>query len=283
MTGFKRIGFLLVCCACALMAFPKQGFAQTDQAKMTYDEYKVKLAEFQKREADAKAGLMECKKAGDALSKQISDIDAQVAQLKQDVYQLVGSDENGVNEFLQELDRIEARLMGMRNLTDDALFDHRDELDQIVSRLGEMKKDKRALLPAAQTKLASIDQLVEQVNARMPRKRIRQYSVLKGDSLWKIAKKKDIYNDPYMWPRIYVENRDKIKDPNVIYPKWVLNVPFGVDLNQYLVMRGDNLSSISSKVYKDITKWNRIYQANKKQILDPSLIFPAQVLDIPAK
>jgi nucleoid-associated protein YgaU len=41
------------------------------------------------------------------------------------------------------------------------------------------------------------------------------------------------------------------------------------------------LSTIASKVYKDITKWNKIYQANKEQILDPSLVFPAQVLDIP--
>ena len=36
-----------------------------------------------------------------------------------------------------------------------------------------------------------------------------------------------------------------------------------------------------TKLYQDVTKWNKIYQANKSQILDPSLVFPAQVLDIP--
>lgn len=279
MTGFKRFGFLLVCCAITLLALPAQGYAQT--TGMTYDEYKLQLAEYQKRQSDAKSALLECKKAGDELAQQIADLDTQIAALKKNVYELVGSDENGINDFLQELDRIEARLMGIRGLSDDALFEVRDEVDQIEARVKELKADKRSLFPAAKLKLASIDNLLQQIKARMPRKRIRQYSVLKGDSLWKIAKKDAIYGDAYLWPRIYVENRDKIKNPDLIYPNWVLNVPFGVDLNQHLVMRGENLSTIAAKVYKDITKWNKIYQANKEQILDPSMLFPAQVLEIP--
>ena len=278
MKGFKRFGVLLVCCAITLIALPSQGNAQTG---MTYDEYKLKLAEYQTRQADANKALLECKKAADELTMQISGLDTETTGLKDNVYELVGSDENGLNDFVQELDQIEARLMGIRSLSDDALFEVRDEVDQLEARTKELKLDKRALFPASKVKLASIDSLLEQIKARMPRKRIRQYSVLKGDSLWRIAKKDNIYGDPYLWPRIYVENRSKIKNPDLIYPSWVLNVPFGVDLNQHLVMRGENLSSISAKVYKDITKWNRIYQANKEQILDPSLVFPAQVLDIP--
>jgi hypothetical protein len=278
MTGLKRCGVLLICCACALLAFPQQGNAQTE---MTYAEYELKLAEFQKRLADAERSILECETAGKELSEQISGLDSQVSELKQQVYELVGSDEAGINEFMQELKRIEGRLMGLRNLSEDALFEARDEVDLIEARVAELKADKRALLPASQAKLASIDQLLEQIKARMPRKRIRQYSVHKGDSLWKIAKKEEIYNDPFLWPRIYVENRAKIKNPDLIHPNWVLNVPFGVDLNQHLVMRGENLSAIASKVLNDVTKWNKLYQANKAQILDPSLIFPAQVLDIP--
>jgi len=278
MIGLKRFGFLLVGCACAFLVFAPKAVAQTE---MTYEEYKLQLAGYEKRVADAKRSLLECQTAADGLSEQISGLDTQVSTLRQEVYELVGSDEAGINEFMQELDRIESRLMGLRNLSEDALFEVRDEVDQIEARVAELKADKRALLPASQAKLASIDQLLEQVKARMPRKRVRQYSVLRGDNLWKIAKKDDIYGDPYLWPRIYVENRAKIKNPDLIYPNWVLNIPFGVDLGQHLVMRGENLSSIAGKVLNDITKWNKIYQANKAQILDPSLIFPAQVLDVP--
>ena len=45
------------------------------------------------------------------------------------------------------------------------------------------------------------------------------YTVIKGDCLWNIAKKDYIYNDPFQWPRIYEANKDKIKDPDLIYPK----------------------------------------------------------------
>ncbi len=277
MTGLKLLGFIF--CAVALFVFPQKGIAQME---VTYDEYKLKLTEHDQRLAELKKSLLECQTASNDLSNQISGLDTQISEIQQQVYGLVESDEAGVKEYMQELGRVESRLMGLRNLSDDALFEVRDEIDQIEVRISELKADKRSCFPDAQAKLASIEQLFEQVKSRMPRKRIRQYSVVRGDNLWKIAKKDDIYGDPYLWPRIYVENRDKIKHPDIIYPKWVLNVPFGVDLNQHLVMRGENLSSIADKVYNDITKWNRIYQANKTQIFDPSMIFPAQVFDIPA-
>ncbi|WJW76071.1 LysM peptidoglycan-binding domain-containing protein [Thiohalobacter sp. IOR34] len=45
-----------------------------------------------------------------------------------------------------------------------------------------------------------------------------QYTVVKGDSLWAISGKPDIYNNPYQWPLIYKANSDKIKDADLIYP-----------------------------------------------------------------
>jgi nucleoid-associated protein YgaU len=254
----KRFGLILVCSALAFLVFAQPGFAQTE---MTYEGYKLETAGLEKRTGDAKRVLAECQAAADELSKQIEGLDSEVATVQNEIYDLIGSNEAGVNEFLQELDRYEARLMSLLRLSDDALFGARDEFDTIVERIKEMRSDKRALLPESKSKLASIDQLIEQVKARMPRKRIRHYSVLRGDSLWKIAKKDEIYKDPYLWPRIYVENKNLIKDPDLIYPNWVLNVPFGVDLNQHLVQRGDNLSLIAGRVYNDITKWNRIFSA----------------------
>jgi nucleoid-associated protein YgaU len=280
MTVFKRFGFLLVCTAVAFLVSPQRGFAQAD--KVTYDEYKTQLAGYEQRTAEAKRSLMECQQAGEDLSKQISDLDAQIATVQNAIYKLVDSDEAGVNAYLAELDKMESRLTGMLSLSDAQLFDVRDEFDGITARVKEMKKSKISVLPVAQKKFASIDQLIERITSRMPAKRIKPYTVLKNDSLWKIAKKPEIYSNPYLWPRIYLENRDKIKDPNVIYPKWVLNVPFGVDRNQHLVLPGQNLSKIAAIVYKDPTKWHRLYQANQNQILEPNLIFPAQVLDVPA-
>ena len=51
-----------------------------------------------------------------------------------------------------------------------------------------------------------------------------KYVVKKGDSLWKIAGK--VYHNPLKWPKIYRANKDKIKNPNRIYPGQVLMIPW---------------------------------------------------------
>jgi LysM repeat protein len=54
---------------------------------------------------------------------------------------------------------------------------------------------------------------------------ITEYIVKKGDSLWTIAKYKDIYGDDFLWPIIYKANKEQIKNPNMIYPGQKLKIP----------------------------------------------------------
>jgi nucleoid-associated protein YgaU len=51
----------------------------------------------------------------------------------------------------------------------------------------------------------------------------RTYTVQKGDSLSKIAKRE--YGDAQSWHRIYEANRDTIKNPDLIYPGQVIRIP----------------------------------------------------------
>ncbi len=55
--------------------------------------------------------------------------------------------------------------------------------------------------------------------------KMETYVVKKGDCLWAIAKKKKIYNDPFLWPVIYEANKGKIKKANLIYPGQKLKIP----------------------------------------------------------
>jgi len=109
-----------------------------------------------------------------------------------------------------------------------------------------------------------------------------EYTVVKGDYLAKIAAMRYIYNRASAWPRLYRANRDLIKDPNLIYPGWVLKVPHGLD-RTYTVIPGDCLWKIAGFywIYNNPKEWTRIYNANKDKIKDPDLIYPDQVLDIP--
>jgi len=46
---------------------------------------------------------------------------------------------------------------------------------------------------------------------------------VKTDCLWRIAAR--FYKQPRKWPVIYKANKDRIRNPHLIYPGWVLKVP----------------------------------------------------------
>lgn len=48
--------------------------------------------------------------------------------------------------------------------------------------------------------------------------KVSSYSVVRGDNLWDISGKDEVYADSYQWPLIYKTNRSKIKDADLIYP-----------------------------------------------------------------
>jgi len=54
--------------------------------------------------------------------------------------------------------------------------------------------------------------------------RVSSYSVVRGDNLWNISGKDEVYADPYQWPLLYKTNRDKIKDADLIHPGQVLDI-----------------------------------------------------------
>jgi nucleoid-associated protein YgaU len=51
----------------------------------------------------------------------------------------------------------------------------------------------------------------------------QSYTVVKGDSLSKIAKR--FYGDAQQWRKIYEANKDQIKNPDLIYPGQTFKIP----------------------------------------------------------
>ena len=80
----------------------------------------------------------------------------------------------------------------------------------------------RSRLEALDANIANADGRVAHDKARILLAQLKssaiRYNVVKGDSLWRISGKNDIYGNPYQWPLIYKRNAAQIKDADLIYP-----------------------------------------------------------------
>lgn len=262
------------------------------QEKMTMDEYNLQLAEWQKREADAKKAIPTVEAEIAALKEEIAKTEEENNKVWQEIYAMIGATEAEVREFMSNLDNLENEVDGLSNLSPDDLYKRRKEIDEIEAKLAEMKKSKISVLTEAMDKIAVIDGKIAQLRATLDAARKwDEYVVVKGDYLWKISKKDDIYGDPYQWIRIYTKNRDLIKNPDLIYPDWNLKIQRRLEDNEYLVAKGDFLKMIAQKpeVYGDPSRWTELYEANK-DIIEKSnktegskMLYPYQILVIPGK
>ena len=142
----------------------------------------------------------------------------------------------------------------------------------------------RSGLSGLNSTLASLQQRYDSIMGEVSyfRNLPKTHTVVKGEYLYKIAGYEEIYADPVKWPRIYRANRDLIRDPNLIYPDWVLQIPRDWP-TAHTVREGESLSRIASywEIYGSARKWPELYEQNSAQIKDPDLIHPDQVFTFP--
>ncbi len=124
------------------------------------------------------------------------------------------------------------------------------------------------------------------------------YTVVKGDTLWKISEMK--YNSGYNWSDIAEANKlsnpgkievgqklfipnvnTKIVTSNTVKNSELSNVKSDnpIHENSYVVQKGDNLWSIAVRAYGDGFKWSEISRENK--LMHPNIIHSGNVLTIP--
>ena len=91
------------------------------------------------------------------------------------------------------------------------------------AELAALKRELAGLQSRQNAQKAQVDQVREQIAyfESLP----KFYKVVLGNSLWRISAKEEIYADPFKWPWIFEANRDKINDPDLIYPDQVFDIP----------------------------------------------------------
>lgn len=185
------------------------GFAQDEE--MTSEEWEAEMS----RLAGKKTALMS---EIEALNADLDNLNATLSGLQDpeecidELYAIVGATRQDVDNFRKAV----------------------NELDGKIRRKEGPKADRQADLDALKmNKISALPEFFDKVHHQMQnaldnwieKPDVISYTVVKGDHLWGIAKKKEHYGNPFAWPVIYKANRDQIKNPDLIYPNQVFKVP----------------------------------------------------------
>ena len=279
----KRTAIIFSLLAAFVLTFALVGPAAA-QDKMTYEEYQADLARWQEREQNAQQQITQLQGEIDQLKQQIADLNNQIAAVWQEIYDSIGVTKDHLDAYANELDMLGNDIAAFGKLSPEEIYQQSDKLDKLSERVEQLRQDPAAMLSQYKDILDRYAAQIESIRARMAKPRVLQYTVVKGDYLWKIAKMKDHYGDGMKWMRIYSVNRDQIQNPDLIYPNQQFSIPLDIDKNkQYLVKRGDFLYGIAESLYNDPFQWRKLYEANKDLISDPNQIVPEMILTTPGR
>ena len=166
------------------------------------------------------------------LNGQKQSLTSEIETLNKDIENLTAV-KSGLQDPEECIDELYA-LVGATRSDVDNFRNAVNELDGKIRRKEGPKADRQADLNALKmNKISALPEFFDKVHNKMQQAldawveapSVIAYTVVKGDCLWNIAKKKEHYGNGFAWPVIYKANRDKIKNPDLIYPKQVFSIP----------------------------------------------------------
>jgi nucleoid-associated protein YgaU len=205
--------------------------------EMTKEEWQKQVTEVTAQRNDLKSKLSGLQADVDKLKKDDADKAAAVKKCNDDLMALVGANAASEREFAAKLDEIDGKINELSRLSNQDLWARKTEVDDVQKMLDEVKKNKLSALPAyfdrikeQQSRIDALRKTLESAQMAMT------YTVgtwaKDRDCLWNIAKKPKIYDNAFLWPKIWQGNKDKIKNPDVIKKGQVLSIPPKADLTK---------------------------------------------------
>lgn len=212
----------IVLFAFSLVIGTKVTFAQDEEPwkNMTEEEYLKQKGDKETTINDLKAQINTIDGEIATLTKDSKDKDAAVSKTEAELKGY--GDQAGYKKDIDDLDKI----VTAKDKSGKTVEDAEKQYNKLYSNPLRCLGDNNA-------KLAKIKKELDAWK-NPPKPKEEGYTVVKGDCLWKIAKAK--YNEPKAWFAIWEKNKEgvisappkvakTIKNPNLIYPGQVLNIP----------------------------------------------------------
>lgn len=201
-------------------------FAQKPDHELTEEEAIQRIEEFQFRVKNLTETLEGLDADIEALEKELEDTKTALKECNDALYAMLGVTTEDIVAYRQQLGVIEGKIRSMSRLSNDELADRQDEVKDLEDELNALRGNKIACLPEFYNKIIA---MAKDIRGLYREKKITTYTVgtwaENRDCLWNIAGKMDIYGDPFLWPKIWQANTDIIRNPDIIYPGWVLQIP----------------------------------------------------------
>lgn len=179
------------------------------QEEMTTDEWEAEMTRLKDKK--------------ESLTKEISALQNEVNNLKNtklpsyedcinELYAMVGATKADVDNFRKAVNELDGKV----RRKEGPKADRQKDLDAL-------KMNKFSALPEFFDKVH--DQMQRSLDSWVEEVKETNYTVVRGDHLWGIARKSEHYGNGFAWPMIYKANRDNIKNPDLIYPQQVFSIP----------------------------------------------------------
>ncbi len=137
-----------------------------------------------------------------------------------DFFTNIGKDIFGSNDEEEKIAELLQTELGSKITDLKVEFD--DETVTLTGACDTHETKEKAVLLAGNLKgVAQVND--DQLTAPPPKEQFEFYTIQRGDSLSKIAKR--YYGDAMKYPVLFEANREIIKNPDLIYPGQVLRVP----------------------------------------------------------
>jgi hypothetical protein len=230
--------FYLIIFIVFALAIPGVSFSQDEDCCEEDDKYgkegELTDAEWQQQMDELTARKKGLEDNLKAFSNEIDELRATLSKKSEeshnaeiDYYSAIGMTKSSLEEFKKKFDETEKKILNRTGNPADARKYY----------FNEIEASKAKCLPAYWSRYLTMKQKLEQWEKEsLIVVKEDKYTVIKGDCLWRISGKNDIYGNPKYWPKIWEANEDgvisapynvphKVTNPNLIYPGQVLRIP----------------------------------------------------------
>jgi hypothetical protein len=212
--------YALICCAVVFNT-------AAAQEKMTKDQWQAEMTGLTRDQADLTKSLDKLTQEVDNLKAVLAGLGRKVQAVKDETMATSGASLEHRKTLDDALAQVEGLIDGLAKLAPQDLFARKAEIDTVQKLASVQPYFDR--ITGDQNK---IDALRASIANVVPAEKVYIVGTWAKDRdcLWNISKKKDIYANPFMWPKIWQGNRDQIKDPDIIHPGQKLKIPAAGEL-----------------------------------------------------